>query len=518
MAKDVSIIIRLQDKTKAGIASARSGFSKFTSETKSKLKSLNDSLGGLGTTIAGAFSVRAVMGFGRELLTTAANLQAVSDRAGITAVEMQTFLASTKRGGGTISELNIGLVTLRKQQQNAINGMPEAVKAFNALGLSIEDVANMTNSQLLEAVAKGIKRTGDFGNGFKLMGESTARLHQLISDLADNGVDGLTDKMQSLGQVMSNETVKGLEQANNSLVEFNNSLTVIAGSTAGFFQRNIEKTLAVLMTLPSGIKATKELLDQYDREGEGGEKADTGAQDRIAEQAKVEADLRASAKAEADKKAQEKYDQETEQIMKAAEKRSKELAGALTDEKIKAIEDDTAREIAEIGRALQEKLGALQGGSDEENALRLQLAANAKAEIEKVLQDKHDAEQEKADALADEAKEQEQDRQSKLADAQKTALQSRLGKVNEALADLDKSPEQRKAEDREANALRRVREKLSSGRQRFKDLSEKDKDTFNRGKLNAIKAKTEADLAKTEKDGFEAMVRVANVIAPAGGN
>jgi flagellar biosynthesis GTPase FlhF len=199
-----------------------SGVKAGVDAAKNEVGGFKSSLGGLSGSLAKAFGAGAIVAgvkaFSKASLDMAARTKEVADQTGLTVDEMQSFNAAAMGTTGGIKAAEAGLVDFRNAQQEALDGNQTQIDAFNRLGVSIEDIATKSTPQLLEAVAKGYKTTGDFSALVDVFGKSNApKLEEALGELADNGFGGLAEKAKAAGLALSEDMAAQLDATGDAL-------------------------------------------------------------------------------------------------------------------------------------------------------------------------------------------------------------------------------------------------------------------------------------------------------------
>lgn len=199
-----------------------SGVKAGVDQAKKEVGGFKSSLGGMSGSLAKAFSAGAIVAgvtaFTKASVDMAARTKEVADQTGLSVEEMQSFKAAAMGTTGGIKAAEAGLVDFRNAQQEALDGNQTQIDAFNRLGVSIEDIATKSTPQLLEAVAKGYKSTGDFSALVDVFGKSNApKLEEALGELADNGFGGLAEKAKAAGLTLSEDMAAQLDATGDAL-------------------------------------------------------------------------------------------------------------------------------------------------------------------------------------------------------------------------------------------------------------------------------------------------------------
>lgn len=179
------------------------------------------SFGQIGAAIAGAFSARAIINFGIEALNVAYNIDNLSKR-------MRVGVETTQSMGVVMKEAGLGADTfaalvnrLTKIQTDAASGNKAAAASFAALGISIGDVQSMNPEQMFERVAKALKENEGSAKAtsaaYEIFGKSAGESLEVIKSVGAEGFDALNKRMRESNQILSEDTIKNLDNAGDAL-------------------------------------------------------------------------------------------------------------------------------------------------------------------------------------------------------------------------------------------------------------------------------------------------------------
>lgn len=193
---------------------AQKGAVNFGRELSSTVASL---LTGFGV----ALSVDGVLSFGKAIMADADALVKMSDKTGITVTALQRLQAL-----GDDTSVSIGEITgaISKLQTKLVDGDSSAVAAVKRLGLSVEDLLAMTPDQAFAAIATAIQGIHDpaiqASTAMALFGKSgLSVLPALKADM---------DALKDSTVVMSEETIRSLDEAGDMLSRFGRTVKVVS--------------------------------------------------------------------------------------------------------------------------------------------------------------------------------------------------------------------------------------------------------------------------------------------------
>ena len=232
--------------------------------------------GAMATVTAGAVAVT------KTFVDTAKQTAAydkTSQKLGLSAKAYQEWDYVMKIAGTEMSSMTTGLKTLTNKLDDAKNGSASAQAMFSALGISMEDISSMSREDLFKATIQGFQGMADSTEraalANDLFGKSGQNLAPLFNMTADE-TQGLIDKANDLGMVMSDEGVKGS-------ASFTDAMTTLSGTITGL------KNNLMTQFMPSLTEVTEGLAETF--AGKGTAKLTSGIKNIIKQFQKVAPDL-----------------------------------------------------------------------------------------------------------------------------------------------------------------------------------------------------------------------------------
>ncbi len=186
-------------------------------KTDSSAKKVAQSLGNGIKTAAkwGTAVVGAAAGAGTAAMAAASNFAATTDKidksaqsAGFAADEYQKWDFILSQGGSSMSDMAAGIAKLTV---NAQKGSNSATAAFEAIGLSIEEVQKMSEQDLFEATIKGLHGVEDTAQRTQiatdLFGKASATKLAATLNTSTEAIENMKDMAVDLGMVISDESI-----------------------------------------------------------------------------------------------------------------------------------------------------------------------------------------------------------------------------------------------------------------------------------------------------------------------
>lgn len=199
--------------------------------TKTMFEGLGQAMGGLSGTMAMVVASLAVV-LAQVLAIAAAVKMAINNakeiaqvsreaqKIGLTAHAYEEWGYILKQNGVEIDKLSDFLRTLADEQNAVREGSEDIIQAFEKIGISAEDAANMNQSDLfaktvegLQGVENSVDRTGI---AYKIFGEDAAQLMPILS-MSSQEIAQLRQNYELLGGAASATLVQRSQQLQSSL-------------------------------------------------------------------------------------------------------------------------------------------------------------------------------------------------------------------------------------------------------------------------------------------------------------
>lgn len=155
-----------------------------------------------------------------ELAEYGDNIDKMSQKMGISAEAYQEWDAIMQHSGTSIDSMSRGMQTLQK---NAVN----SAEKFEALGITQEQLANMSTEELFSATITGLQNMGEGAErtalASELLGGSAKELGALLNTSAED-TEAMRQRVHELGGVMSDDAVKAAASFQDSLQDMKTGL------------------------------------------------------------------------------------------------------------------------------------------------------------------------------------------------------------------------------------------------------------------------------------------------------
>ena len=213
-----------------------------------------------------AAMVAVVKGLGDLITETAEygdNVDKMSQKMGITAEAYQEWDFIMQHCGTSMDSLKSSMKTLATAAETGN-------AAFEKIGLSQEQIANMSQEDLFAATIAGLQGIDDTTErtylASQLLGRGATELGALLNMSAEETAE-MRDRVHELGGVMSDEGVKASAQFEDSLKDLQTAFSGVKRSLAGEFLPSITKAMdgfteILIGNTDEGITAIKEGTDE----------------------------------------------------------------------------------------------------------------------------------------------------------------------------------------------------------------------------------------------------------------
>lgn len=188
-----------------------------------KIDGMTEQLLGMGKALLGAFAIKEVVAWGKEVLADADALAKHANALGVSAGQLQGWEHAASLSGSSAEEFDNALTKFTRNVAEAGDaaGGP-AAKAFKDLGVSIKDSAGNLGApiELLDGVVAGLEGIQDPAKRtalvMDLFGKSGAKLLPLFSE-GKEGIAKLRAEVQELGFGFDDAFLENAQEVNDNL-------------------------------------------------------------------------------------------------------------------------------------------------------------------------------------------------------------------------------------------------------------------------------------------------------------
>lgn len=224
------ISITAENRTQKAFAQANAGMNKLAGQARA----VGGALAGMMGVASFGMLAKQAINYGSALTDAAA-----ATNTNVEALQVLTFKA--QEAGASQENMKMALVRVQKSAVDARNGLATYSRAFNVLGINVQQFKNLRPEQMFEkigqAVVKAKNKQDAYAAAMDILGTRNApRLMEVLKDLGINGFDKAAEQAKAAGQVMEESTAQALDKAADAIERFKTRATIKMGeiiSTAG---------------------------------------------------------------------------------------------------------------------------------------------------------------------------------------------------------------------------------------------------------------------------------------------
>ena len=213
---------------------------------------------GVLTTAAGALGAGFVKASG-DVAAYGDNIDKMSQKMGMSAEAYQEWDAVMQHSGTSMETLKASMKTLA-------NAAETGSDAFDKLGISQEQIANMSQEELFSATITALQNIDDETERTYLAGKTLGRgateLGALLNTSAED-TQAMKDRVHELGGVMSDEAVKAAAAYQDSLQDMQTAMSGLKNNIVSEMLPSITQAMDGLANVFSGDEETG--LEQIDK-------------------------------------------------------------------------------------------------------------------------------------------------------------------------------------------------------------------------------------------------------------
>lgn len=173
----------------------------------------------------------------------------MSQKLGLSTEAYQKWDYVLNLAGTDIQSMTTGLKTLTNKIDDAKNGSSQAQEMFAKLGISMEDLSNMSREEVFEATIKGFQGMADSTERAALANDLYGRSGQSLTPLFNQTAEQTQEQIElaeKYGMIMSEDAVK-------ASAAFNDSLTTMSMTINGLKNRMMGDFLPSLTAVTDGL-------------------------------------------------------------------------------------------------------------------------------------------------------------------------------------------------------------------------------------------------------------------------
>lgn len=264
-------------KLKSGLGDASE--SAGASAGKSFGSGFGSVIGGTAKVMAGAVAAggAALTAMGAKFVSASGNVASYGDNIDKMSQKMGLTVEAYQEWDAVMQHSGTSMETMKASMKTLANAAETGNAAFAELGITQEQIAEMSQQDLFEATIAGLQQVEDDTQrtylAGKLLGKGATELGALLNTSAED-TQAMRDRVRELGGVMSEDAVKAAAAyqdqlqdmqtafqgiSRNMMSDFLPSVTTIMGGLTEIFSGNSDKGLGMIT---EGINGIAEKLTQ----------------------------------------------------------------------------------------------------------------------------------------------------------------------------------------------------------------------------------------------------------------
>ena len=254
MAMKQKIEITAKDKTKAAASSV-----------KRSLGGVSSAASSMGAQLGLAFGIGGMAFAIKQSLDAADKIQKLSISLGASTESLSQLQHAANLSGSSFEALTKGMQKLQKSSQDAVAGLSTNVRAFDALGISVEHFASLAPEKQLEEFADAISKIEEPSKrtqvAMDLMGRAGSELIPLLEG-GSAGIKAMREEADKLGLTLSRDQVNAAAAANDAITRMTAANKALTMQMAIEFAPTIEAVAEFLgKSLPEAADFTSKAMD-----------------------------------------------------------------------------------------------------------------------------------------------------------------------------------------------------------------------------------------------------------------
>lgn len=211
----------------------KAGLAKASASIKAFAQGANEKLGNLAK-LVGVGLAAAFVGFGKKALDLGTTLSDIAASTGFATEEFQVFRGALIDAGGKAESMEKGINNMQKAIVQGGEGMTTFTRAFDRLGLSVDDLRAMKPEDQFQTIAKAVAeaddRQGAYTSSMEIFGTKVApRMMEVFDRLATDGYQKMASDVEESYGIMDATTQASLDKAADSIERFKNKATIKVG-------------------------------------------------------------------------------------------------------------------------------------------------------------------------------------------------------------------------------------------------------------------------------------------------
>ena len=244
--------------TAAESAGGESG-KKFGDTFASALKTTGAVIGAALTAATGA-----AVATGKAFIDAANDVSAMGDAIGDNAAKMMLDTQSYQEWDFVLQRAGSSIDSMKTAMKTLANAAVDGSEAFDALGISQEQVASMNQAELFEATVKALQNVTDeqtrMALASDLLGKGAIELGGVFS-MTNEELDATKQKMYELGAYMDDDAIAASDNYQDTMIDVQDSLKGLKISMMKDFLPGITSVMTGLSKVFSGNGGVAEIQE-----------------------------------------------------------------------------------------------------------------------------------------------------------------------------------------------------------------------------------------------------------------
>lgn len=234
-----------------------SGGKSFGSGFAKVLSGAGGAIGTAGKAIAGAMAVggAAVTALGSQFVSATGDIASYGDNIDKMSQKMGLSASAYQEWDAVMQHSGTSMETMKASMKTLANAAESNNKAFEALGITQEEIANMSQEQLFEATIAGLQNVEDTTQrtylAGQLLGRGATELGALLNTSAED-TQAMRDRVRELGGVMSDDAVKAAAAYQDQLQDMQTAFSGLSRNLISEFLPGMTTVMAGLTEIFSG--------------------------------------------------------------------------------------------------------------------------------------------------------------------------------------------------------------------------------------------------------------------------
>ena len=208
-----------------------------------------------GATAAAVATGKAFVGAAQDVAAYGDTVDKQSQRLGMSTQAYQELDYVMNIAGTSMDSMSAGMKTLTNQLDAAMNGSESAQAMFAALGLSMDDLANMSREDVFKNVIYGFQGMEDSAERAALANDLLGRSGQQLAPLFNMTAEetaGLIEQANEYGMVLDESAVQASADFTDSMTTLNKTITGVKNSMMSQFLPGLTQVTSGLAAVFSG--------------------------------------------------------------------------------------------------------------------------------------------------------------------------------------------------------------------------------------------------------------------------